>query len=409
MRIRFTTIRTRLAAAIFVMIIAIAAGCGGSDDDDIEVLTPTSESVPESTATVRPTNTSTPVPPTPTAVPPTPTATPTPNVIANAGGDIDVKIGGVVTLNGSGSTDPDGDPLTFKWVQVFGPDATGGVGFLLGATPLFTAPDRVSTVIFDLRVEDGHGEGRPDDVQINVMENTDTAFFVDGDSGSDDSGDGTRENPFASISFAIFKVRGPDYDIYVRSLADARSYVEEETLRPQTSISLYGGYGENWSRDVIGNRTRLSGASHAIDFGTVNEPAWVSGFEIASSDANDPGKSVSGITASAGNETLVIEDNTIISGNAAPGAPGGTSYGLRLANLSDVIVRRNRIQSGSGGSGDNGDKGKDGALATSNGSSAKGATGGAGGKGGIASANGGKGLIPVDGNAGGGVGDLASV
>lgn len=401
MRILFASVRMRLTVAVLIAITTIVAGCGGSDDDDFEVLTPTAESAPESTATARPVDT-------PTSVPPT--ATPAPNATANAGNDIDVKIGGIVTLNGSASVDPDGDPLTYKWVQVFGPDATGGVGFLTGATPLFTAPDRVSTVIFDLRVEDGNGEGKPDDVQINVMENTDTALFVDGDAGSDASGDGTRDNPFASISFAISQVSGPDYDIYVRSLDDEQSYVEEETLRPQTSISLYGGFGQNWSRDVNGNRTRLSGASSAIQLGTVNEPAWVSGFEISSSDADSPGESVFGISASSGSETLVIEDNTIISGNAASGSPGGTSYGLSLSGISEVIVRRNRIHSGSGGAGETGKKGNNGGAASTDGSDGRGATGGAGGKGGVASANGGKGgnggtgLIPEDGKVGGGTG-----
>lgn len=58
--------------------------------------------------------------------------------VAVAGGNLTVNEGSSVTLNGSASSDPDGDPLTFQWVQVSGPTVT-----LTGANtafPGFTAP-----------------------------------------------------------------------------------------------------------------------------------------------------------------------------------------------------------------------------------------------------------------------------
>ncbi|MFO0962694.1 MAG: PKD domain-containing protein [Phycisphaerales bacterium] len=58
--------------------------------------------------------------------------------IAVAGGNLTVNEGSSVTLNGSASSDPDGDPLTFQWAQVSGPTVT-----LSGANtafPSFTAP-----------------------------------------------------------------------------------------------------------------------------------------------------------------------------------------------------------------------------------------------------------------------------
>ena len=370
--------------------------------------TPTLTSFPTSTATLTPTPTAT-----STAIPsPSPTLTPTPvpDAKAEAGPDRDVDKGGVVTLNGSGSTDPDGEALSYTWTQVYGPDVTGGVGVLKGPTPLFTAPDTVSTVIIELRVNDGHGDGEPDLVQINVMEHTDTAFFVDGNSGSDDTSDGSKENPFASISYALNQIRGPDYDIYVMSRANGESYTESETIRPQTSISLYGGFGPGWVRDADNNRTRLLGASLAVDFGPVNEKAWFSGFDLTATNAEGPGASVFALFADTGTAKLYIEDNTITAGNAASGSPAGSSYGVFLTGSENVVVRRNTINAGNGGAGSNGNKGGDGKPATTDGGDGSGFTGGSSGKGGVSASNGGKGgdggrgLISQDGKAGGGVG-----
>ena len=58
--------------------------------------------------------------------------------VADAGPDQEVNAGDTVTLDGTGSTDPDSDPLTYSWVQTAGPAVT-----LTGANtaqPTFTAP-----------------------------------------------------------------------------------------------------------------------------------------------------------------------------------------------------------------------------------------------------------------------------
>ena len=45
--------------------------------------------------------------------------------IANAGGDQTVDVGATVVLDGSGSSDPDLDPLTYDWVLVSKPPTSG--------------------------------------------------------------------------------------------------------------------------------------------------------------------------------------------------------------------------------------------------------------------------------------------
>ena len=77
-----------------------------------------------------------------------------PNVAptADAGPDQTVNQGTTLTLDGTGSTDPDMDPLTYSWIQTAGPAAS-----LTGAdtsTPDFTAPTGPATLTFELKVCD---------------------------------------------------------------------------------------------------------------------------------------------------------------------------------------------------------------------------------------------------------------
>lgn len=89
--------------------------------------------------------------------------------IADAGSDQTVNEGTVVTLDGSGSRDPDGDPLTYTWTQLAGPTVT--LSNAQAVQPTFTAP-QVSpggeTLTFQLIVNDGHTDSAPDSVDITV-------------------------------------------------------------------------------------------------------------------------------------------------------------------------------------------------------------------------------------------------
>ena len=85
--------------------------------------------------------------------------------VANAGPDQTVTGGSVVTLNGSGSSDNDNDPITYAWTQVSGPTVT-----LIGSNtvyPTFATARGSSTLVFKLTVSDGHANAI-DQVQINV-------------------------------------------------------------------------------------------------------------------------------------------------------------------------------------------------------------------------------------------------
>jgi hypothetical protein len=95
---------------------------------------------------------------------------------ANAGADQTVDAGAAVKLDGSASSDPDLNPLTFAWTQVSGPNVT--LADASSATPSFTAPELSSgstTLVFRLVVSDGLAPpSAPDEVAVQVVAPEDT-------------------------------------------------------------------------------------------------------------------------------------------------------------------------------------------------------------------------------------------
>jgi len=84
---------------------------------------------------------------------------------ADAGSPQTVRPGASVLLDGSGSSDPRGDPLTFAWAQ------TGGVTVSLTtdiSRTAFTAPAQTGALTFTLTVSDGYGLSSDDTVVISV-------------------------------------------------------------------------------------------------------------------------------------------------------------------------------------------------------------------------------------------------
>ncbi|MFY9153102.1 MAG: PKD domain-containing protein, partial [Prolixibacteraceae bacterium] len=94
---------------------------------------------------------------------------------ANAGNIQSVDEGATVTLNGSTSTDPDGDALTYKWTAPSGITLSSETA----EKPTFTAPEVSADTeyTFLLIVNDGFAESLPDDVVIKVL-NVDHAPYV---------------------------------------------------------------------------------------------------------------------------------------------------------------------------------------------------------------------------------------
>ena len=89
--------------------------------------------------------------------------------MADAGLDQTVRTLSIVTLDGTDSFDPQGDPLTFLWMQTEGP--TVKLSDETSPTPSFRAPLQLNGSVvlsFELIVNDGQADSLPDTVNITV-------------------------------------------------------------------------------------------------------------------------------------------------------------------------------------------------------------------------------------------------
>jgi K319L-like, PKD domain len=325
----------------------------------------------------------------------------TPGLVANAGTEVDVSAGSMVTLDGSGSSDADGKSLTYTWRQTSGPDVTGGKGTLSGPNPSFPAPDAVESLVFQLTVNNGASTSAPSMVVVNALEDATKAYFVDGDNGSDTNSDGSRNKPFSTLAHALSQVTtNAPQDIYVMTRANKAPYDETATdLQVPAGTSLYGGYNANWVRDVKGDKSLVNANSNGVRFTDVTQDAWFSGFNLLTADSANAADDVVGVRAQGDTtSSMHILDNVITNGNVATGfnSNPGNNYGLLLLDFKLAQVSDNVLTAGKAGAGSSGSTGADGAPGDkgdngdrTGGRQAPGGSGGPGGNGGHGGTRGG--------------------
>lgn len=178
--------------------------------------------------------------------------------VADAGDDQTVDENTQVTLDGTGSSDPDGDELSFAWEQVDGPAVD--VEDADTATPTFTAPavETDTELTFELTVSDGNASDS-DRVGIVVQANeTQGGFDVARQLGSETVVPGgtaqvtvtanvTNERAtvnetfapgFASASIASVQVNGTDASPTLQQASSEQVLVTLSELSPPARIEV---------------------------------------------------------------------------------------------------------------------------------------------------------------------------
>ncbi len=87
--------------------------------------------------------------------------------VAEAGPDQTALVGDTVTLDGSGSSDPDGDPLTYSWTLTAPTGSAAALSDSTAVDPSFTI-DLPGTYSAQLTVNDGLADSAPDTVTVST-------------------------------------------------------------------------------------------------------------------------------------------------------------------------------------------------------------------------------------------------
>jgi LmbE family N-acetylglucosaminyl deacetylase len=138
--------------------------------------------------------------------------------VASAGSNQTVAQGASVTLNGSGSSDPEGATLSYAWSQVSGPAVT--LSSTTTVSPTFTAPGGSSsaqTLVFQLIVNDGTNASSPAQTTVTVSAPTNQPPVAS--AGANQSvaqaatvtlnGSGSSDPEGATLSYAWSQLSGP--------------------------------------------------------------------------------------------------------------------------------------------------------------------------------------------------------
>ena len=216
---------------------------------------------------------------------------------ADAGVDATVAAGDTVTLDGSGSTDGDGDTLTYAWTQTGGPSVT--LSDAAAAVPSFTVPAKTAsdqTLTFELVVSDGVTSSAADTVTITVPANigpvADAGTDISTSGGASVSLDGTgsADGDGDTLTYNWAQVSGPSVTLSDASAAAPTFTAPAATTSVQTlafelvvSDGIVSSVADSVSVTIAANTPPVANAG--ADIGPINSGDTVN---LDGSGSSDP-------------------------------------------------------------------------------------------------------------------------
>ncbi|MFH1746454.1 MAG: Ig-like domain-containing protein, partial [Planctomycetota bacterium] len=197
---------------------------------------------------------------------------------ANAGVDQTVNENEVVTLSGSG-TDPEGQGLTYEWVQTGGPNVT--LSDASAANPTFTAPEGLSNseVTFELHVSDGENTS-VDTMSVTINADNDAPSADAGADQTVDEGDvvtlsGSGTDPEdQGLTYEWVQTGGPNVTLSDPTAANPTFTAPEGLSNSEVTFELSVSDGENTSVDTMSVTINADNDAPSADAGadqTVDE------------------------------------------------------------------------------------------------------------------------------------------
>lgn len=160
--------------------------------------------------------------------------------VADAGENLAItQVGTTVALSGSGSYDPDGDPLLYQWTFIQKPAGSSSDLVNASSAQASFTPDMYGDYIVSLMVSDAWAAGTPDEILVGFTNlaphanagnsqsgMTGSTIMFDGSSSSDPNGD--------AITYA--------WSITSRPLASVAQLIDAATATPRITPDVAGDY-----------------------------------------------------------------------------------------------------------------------------------------------------------------------
>ncbi|MEO5630455.1 MAG: PKD domain-containing protein [Nitrospiraceae bacterium] len=185
--------------------------------------------------------------------------------VANAGPDQDGKaLESLVTLDGSASSDANGDPLTYSWSLTAKPDGSAAVlANPTSVAPTFTV-DRAGTYVVQLIVNDGTLSSAPNTVNISTV-NVAPVANAGPDQGGKSLGSLVTLNGSASSDANVDPLTY-SWSLTAKPAGSAAVLTNPTSVTPSFTVDLHGTY----TAQLIVNDGTVSSAPNTVNISTVS-------------------------------------------------------------------------------------------------------------------------------------------